>query len=192
MSKAADALRAAALETREAAWKDGIDPDGPLGVWVRSQERALAAQALMLDEQETRVIDVVTTAKAAADGQVEVLKTTLGLAQEHNKRHEIMARQSETDREKLVNHTVDQLTEQVSAKLSGALVLRQRRYDRTHRWGSAAILAGAMLGLFLGGYGLHAYEWRFEMGSVQRCLQSAVRSSDGTLFCQVKEVQASW
>ncbi len=192
MSKAADALRAAAVETREAAWRDGIDPDGPLGVWVRSQERALAAQALMLDEQETRVIDVVTTAKAAADGQVEVLKKTLALAQEHNKRHEIVARQSESDREKLVNHTVDQLTEQVSAKLSGALVLRQRRYDRTHRWGSAALAAGVVTALFLGGYSLHAYQWRFETGSVQRCLQSAVRSADGTLFCQVKAVQAQW
>ena len=126
------------------------------------------------------------------DGQVEVLKTTLQVAQEHNKRSEIMVRQSESDREKLVNHTVDQLTEQVSAKLSGALVLRQRRYDRTHRWGSAALVAGIALGLFLGGYGLHAYQWRFETGSVQRCLQSAVRSSDGTLFCQVRAVQAEW
>jgi hypothetical protein len=192
MSKASEALRAAAIETREAAWKDGIDPDGPLGVWVRSQERALAAQALMLDEQETRVTNVVTTAKEAVDGQVEVLKKTLALAQEHNKRHEILARQSETDRERLVNHTVDQLTEQVSAKLSGALVLRQRRYDRTHRWGSAALVAGVMLALFLCGYSLHAYQWRYETGSVQRCLQSAVRSADGTLFCQVKAVQAAW
>lgn len=192
MSKAAESLRAAALETREAAWKDGIDPDGPLGTWVRSQERALTAQALMLDEQETRITDVVTNAKAAVDGQVEVLKKTLALAQEHNKRSEIMVRQSESDREKLINHTVDQLTEQVSAKLSGALVLRQRRYDRTHRWGSAALVAGLMMGLFLGGYGLHAYQWRFETGGVQRCLQSAVRSADGTLFCQVKAVQAQW
>jgi len=87
---------------------------------------------------------------------------------------------------------VDQLTEQVSAKLSGALVLRQRRYDRTHRWGSAALVAGIALGLFLGGYGLHAYQWKFETGSVQRCLQSSVRSADGTLFCQVKAVQAQW
>jgi len=188
MSKAADALRAAALETREAAWKDGIDPDGPLGAWVRSQERSLTAQALMLDEQEARV----KTVKETVDGQVEVLKTTLQVAQEHNKRAEIMVRQSESDREKLVNHTVDQLTEQVSAKLSGALVLRQRRYDRTHRWGSAALVAGVALGLFLGGYSLHAYQWRFETGGVQRCLQSAVRSADGTLFCQVKAVQAQW
>jgi len=141
VSKAAEALRSAALETREAAWKDGIDPDGPLGAWVRSQERSLTAQALMHDEQEARV----KTVKETVDGQVEVLKTTLQVAQEHNKRHEILVRQSESDREKLVNHTVDQLTEQVSAKLSGALVLRQRRYDRTHRWGSAALVAGVAL-----------------------------------------------
>ncbi len=76
MSKAAEALRAAALETREAAWKDGIDPDGPLGAWVRSQERSLTAQALMLDEQEARV----KTVKETVDGQVEVLKTTLQVA----------------------------------------------------------------------------------------------------------------
>jgi hypothetical protein len=71
VSKAAEALRSAALETREAAWKDGIDPDGPLGAWVRSQERSLTAQALMHDEQEARV----KTVKETVDGQVEVLKT---------------------------------------------------------------------------------------------------------------------
>ena len=120
------------------------------------------------------------------------LKTTLQVAQEHNKRSEIALRQSEADKERLISRTVDDLTEQISAKLSGALVLRQRRYDRTHRWGSAALVAGVMAALFVGGYSLHAYQWRYETGGVQRCLQSAVRSADGTLFCQVKAVQAAW
>ncbi len=167
-------------------------PNDPMWLWSISQETALNALATLVEEQEKHSGALIRDTKVVVDSQVTALKTTLQVAQESNKRSEIVARQSASDREKLVNHTVDQLTEQVSAKLSGALVLRQRRYDRTHRWGSSALLAGAMLGLFLGGYGLHAYEWRFEMGSVQRCLQAAVRSADGTLFCQVKAVQASW
>ena len=167
-------------------------PHDPMWLWSVSQEAALNALATLVEEQEKHSTVLIQDTKVVVDNQVAALKTTLALAQEHNKRSEVIARQSEIDKERLVSRTVDDLTEQVSAKLSGALVLRQRRYDRTHRWGSAALLAGAMLALFLGGYGLHAYQWRFEMGSVQRCLQSAVRSADGTLFCQVKAVKAEW
>ena len=192
MNAAAEAIRAASLTMRDAARKEGITPHDPLWLWCVSQEAALNALAGMLEEQEKQNGTLIRDTKVVVDSQVTALKTTLQVAQEQNKRSEIMVRQSESDREKLVHHTVDQLTEQVSAKLSGALVLRQRRYDRTHRWGSAALVAGVMMGLFLGGYGLHTYLWRFETGSVQRCLQSAVRSADGTLFCQVKAVQAAW
>ena len=167
-------------------------PNDPMWLWSISQEAALNALASLVEEQEKHSDALIRDTKVVVDSQVTALRTTLQVAQESNKRSEIMVRQSESDREKLVNHTVAQLTEQVSAKLSGALVLRQRRYDRTHRWGSAALVAGTALALFLGGYGLHAYQWHFEMGSVQRCLQSAVRSADGTLFCQLKAVQANW
>jgi len=192
MSAASEALRSASLSLRDAARKEGIMPHDPMWLWSISQEAALDALAALAEEQEKNSGVLIRDTKVVVDSQVTALKTTLQVAQEQNKRSEIMARQSESDREKLVNHTVDQLTEQVSAKLSGALVLRQRRYDRTHRWGSAALVAGIALGLFLGGYGLHAYQWKFETGGVQRCLQSAVRSADGTLFCQVKAVQAQW
>jgi len=192
VSAAAEALRSASLSLRDAARKEGIMPNDPMWLWSISQEAALDALATLAEEQEKNSGTLIRDTKVVVDSQVTALKTTLQVAQEQNRRSEIMVRQSESDREKLVNHTVDQLTEQVSAKLSGALVLRQRRYDRTHRWGSAALVAGIALGLFLGGYSLHAYQWRFETGSVQRCLQSAVRSADGTLFCQVKAVQAAW
>ena len=192
MSVAAEALRSASLSLRDAARREGIMPHDPMWLWSVSQEAALNALATLVEEQEKHSTALIQDTKVVVDNQVAALKTTLALAQEHNKRSEVIARQSEIDKERLVSRTVDDLTEQVSAKLSGALVLRQRRYDRTHRWGSAALLAGAMLALFLGGYGLHAYQWRFEMGSVQRCLQSAVRSADGTLFCQVKAVRAEW
>jgi hypothetical protein len=192
VSAASEALRSASLSLRDAARKEGIMPHDPMWLWSISQEAALDALATLAEEQEKNSGVLIRDTKVVVDSQVTALKTTLQVAQEQNKRSEIMVRQSESDREKLVNHTVDQLTEQVSAKLSGALVLRQRRYDRTHRWGSAALVAGIALGVFLGGYSLHAYQWRFETGGVQRCLQSAVRSADGTLFCQVKAVQAAW
>ena len=192
MNAAAEAIRGASLSLRDAARKEGIMPHDPMWLWCVSQEAALNALASMLEEQEKHNGTLIRDTKVVVDSQVTALKTTLQVAQEQNKRSEIMVRQSESDREKLVHHTVDQLTEQVSAKLSGALVLRQRRYDRTHRWGSAALVAGVVTALFLGGYSLHAYQWRFETGGVQRCLQSAVRSADGTLFCQVKAVQAAW
>ncbi len=189
MSAASTALRAAAIGVREAALEEGIDLNGPLGVWVRSQERVLTAQAQMAEEHDRNVIALVKDTKVTVETQVETLKVTLQVAQEHNKRTQIASQHMQIQQETLVSRTVSDLTEQVSAKLSGALVIRQRRYDRTHFWGSAGLMASLALGLFFGGFALHAYEWRNETGALQRCLKTAVRNSAGTLYCEMRSVE---
>ena len=190
MSAASNELRNSAIALREAAWREGVEPDGPLGVWVRSLERTLTAQSALAEKQEAGILGVVKDAKGVIDGQVEALKKALALAEQQNKRAETALRQSEVDREKLVNHTVDELTGQVTAKLNGALVLRQQRYDRQQRLGSAGLMTAIVLGLFFGGYALHAYLWRFETGSVERCLRQTVTGSDGASYCPLSAVKS--
>ncbi len=189
MSAASAALRSAAIGVREAALEEGIDLNGPLGVWVRSQERVLTAQAQMAEEHDRNVIDLVKDTKVTVETQVETLKVTLQVAQEHNKRTQMASQHMQIQQETLVSRTVSDLTEQVSAKLSGALVLRQRRYDRTHFWGSAGLVASLALALFFGGFALHAYEWRNETGALQRCMKTALRNSAGTWYCEMRSVE---
>ena len=190
MSVESNNLRNAAIALREAAWREGVEPDGPLGIWVLSMERALTAQADMADKQKAGILAVVQDAKGLVDSQVEALKKSLALADQHNKRAETALRHAEVDREKLVNNTVNELTAQVSAKLNGALVLRQQRYDRQQRLGTAGAMTAIVLGLFFGGYALHAYLWRFETSSVERCLRQAVTSSDGVSYCPLSAVKS--
>ena len=189
MSAASAALRSAAIGVREAALEEGIDLNGPLGVWVRSQERVLTAQAQMAEEHDRNVIDLVKDTKVTVETQVETLKVTLQVAQEHNKRTQMASQHMQIQQETLVSRTVSDLTEQVSAKLSGALVLRQRRYDRLHFWGSAGLVASLALALFFGGFALHAYEWRNETGALQRCMKTALRNSAGTWYCEMRSVE---
>jgi hypothetical protein len=189
MSAASDALRAAAIGAREAAIEEGIDLNGPLGVWVRSQERILTAQAVMAEEQDKNVIGLMRDTKVTVENQVETLRVTLKVAEEHNKRTQMASQHMQIQQETLVSRTVSDLTEQVSAKLSGALVLRQRRYDRTHFWGSVGLVTSLALALFFGGFGLHAYEWRNDTGALQRCMKTAVRNSAGTWFCEMRSVE---
>lgn len=190
MSAASNDLRSAAIALREAAWREGVEPDGPLGIWVSSLERTLTAQSNLVDNQEAGILKVVQDAKGMVDGQVEALNKALAMAEQHNKRAEVALRHAEVDREKLVNSTVNELTEQVSAKLNGALVLRQRRYDRQQRLTSGGLMTAIVLGLFFGGYALHAYLWRFETGSVERCLRESVKSADGTQYCPLSAVRS--
>lgn len=190
MSAASNELRSAAIALREAAWREGVEPDGPLGIWVSSLERTLTAQSNLVDNQEAGILKVVQDAKGMVDGQVEALNKALAMADQHNKRAEVALRHAEVDREKLVNSTVNELTEQVSAKLNGALVLRQRRYDRQQRLTSGGLMTAIVLGLFFGGYALHAYLWRFETGSVERCLRESVKSADGTQYCPLAAVRS--
>ena len=189
MSAASDGLRKAALAMREAAQKEGIQPHDPMWLWATSQETALNWMADLADEQEARLGRVVSGAKDLMDTQVGGLRTALQLAEEHNKRTQMASQHMQIQQETLVSRTVSDLTEQVSAKLSGALVLRQRRYDRTHFWGSAGLVASLALALFFGGFALHAYEWRNETGALQRCMKTALRNSAGTWYCEMRSVE---
>ena len=189
MSAASTALRAAAIGVREAALEEGIDLNGPLGVFVRSQEHILTIQAQMAEEQEKNVIGLVKDTKVTVENQVETLRVTLKVAEEHNKRTQMASQHMQIQQETLVSRTVSDLTEQVSAKLSGALVLRQRRYDRVHFWGSIGLVTSLALALFFGGFGLHAYEWRNDIGAMQRCMKTALRNSAGTWYCEMRSVE---
>ena len=190
MSAASNELRNSAIALREAAWREGVEPDGPLGIWVRSMERTLTAQSDMADKQEAGLRAVVNDAKGLVDSQVDALKKALAMSDQHNKRAEIALRHAEVDREKLVNNTVNELTAQVSARLNGALVLRQQRYDRQQRLGTAGAMTAIVLGLFFGGYALHAYLWRFETSSVERCLRQVMTGSDGVSYCPLSAVKS--
>jgi len=123
------------------------------------------------------------------DTQVAALRTALKLAEEHNKRTQMASQHMQIQQETLVSRTVSDLTEQVSAKLSGALVLRQRRYDRTHFWSSIGLVTSLALALFFGGFALHAYEWRNETGAMQRCMKTALRNSAGVWYCEMRSVE---
>jgi len=174
---------------REAALEEGIDLNGPLGVFVRSQERILTIQAQMAEDQDKNVLSLVKDTKVTVENQVETLRVTLKVAEEHNKRTQMASQHMQIQQETLVSRTVSDLTEQVSAKLSGALVLRQRRYDRTHFWGSIGLVTSLALALFFGGFALHAYEWRNETGALQRCMKTALRNSAGTWYCEMRSVE---
>ncbi len=189
MSVASDALRSASLELYEAARKEGIVVGDPLWVWVKSQVTAINVMADLTDEHRVRLDTVFIDAKEVASNQAVALQTTLKLAEEHNKRTQMASQHMQIQQETLVSRTISDLTEQVSAKLSGALVLRQRRYDRVHFWGSIGLVTSLALALFFGGFGLHAYEWRNDIGAMQRCMKTALRNSAGTWYCEMRSVE---
>ena len=190
MNKAIQAIRTAARSLRDTAQREGILPQDPMWLWAISQETALNALADLAEVQEAGVHGVVKDSKGLVDSQVEALKRAFALADQHNKRAEMALRHAEVDREKLVNNTVNELTAQVTAKLNGALVLRQQRYDRQQRLTTGGAMTAIVLGLFFGGYALHAYLWRFETSSVERCLHQAVTGSDGVSYCPLSAVKS--
>lgn len=86
---------------------------------------------------------------------------------------------------------VNELTAQVTAKLNGALVLRQQRYDRQQRLTTGGTMTAIVLALFFGGYALHAYLWRYETSSIERCMRQAVVGTDGTSYCPLSAVKSN-
>jgi hypothetical protein len=190
MNKAIQAIRNAARSLREAAQREGILPQDPMWLWVISQEAALNTLADFAELQEAGIHGAVKDAKGLVDSQVEAIKKALVLSDQHNKRAEMALRHAEVDREKLVDSTVNELTAQVTAKLNGALVLRQQRYDRQQRLTTGGTMTAIVMALFFGGYALHAYLWRYETGGVERCMRQAVSDANGTQYCPLSAVKS--
>ena len=61
---AAEELRAAAEDMEEAAWREGVRPSGPLGVWVQAARRTLVSLADIVERQSDAVTSSVANARA--------------------------------------------------------------------------------------------------------------------------------
>ena len=74
MNPAVEQLRAAVERLVHEGRAEGIEPDGPLGVWLEAPSEALEGLAAVLDGQEERFEALLTNIRAA--NQTELAKLT--------------------------------------------------------------------------------------------------------------------
>jgi len=195
---AGEKLRATAKEMEEAAWREGIDPHGPLGVFVRAMRATILVMADVAERQANGVVNTVRDARAMVEAEaIKVRKVSdqAFLAVEAARTaHASFEVQKDEVFTKMVKAMVPQMVKAVGA----AVVIRQRRYNWTVHWDRAAGIATVAAGLLLGGYvwgswypSNSAIAGTVALDRIRQCEASPVRD-DRTheSFCSMKALLA--
>ena len=199
MDPVAKKLRDAAAGLAEAARKEAIEPDGPLGQWVQAQEAIIAALADLAEHVEQQVYGAVSDLHELAKVDVARLREMIRLASLSNDRAITEAASLTVRKDQALTDIVKTMAPQMVKAIGEAVVIRERRYNWTVHWERAAGIAAAAGSLLLGGYvwGGHSSDVEAAaaaqmMERVRHCQASPIRDErTHEAFCFLKTLVAS-
>ena len=182
-------LRAAAERLLREGRDEGIEPDGPLGSWLKAQAEALDAFAGVLDGHEHRFQEQLDGVKAASQMELAKLATALQAADKAVERGDQAIRQARTaaiaatvQQEAVTQRMIEETLPKFADALKGALVIRETRWNRERAWRRHAVLAAAVLAVFAGGYGLCSWSDQDRLAAFDGCLAQPIVSA-GRVYC---------
>ena len=140
------------VEMEEAAWREGIDPTGPLGIFVKAMQRALTVMAEASDRQASGVVRAIENARAMTEAEVAKAQLTNQLAATALDKAKTAHAGFEVQRERLITKLVDTIVPQMVAAVGEAVVIRERQHNQKVQWRRAFSIAALGGGLLLGGF----------------------------------------
>ena len=196
MNPAVEQLRAAVDRLMREGRSEGIEPDGPLGVWLEAQAEALQGFAAVLDGQEARFEQVLARIEAANKAELDKLTAAVTLARESAQQGELALLQA---RNAQVLHVVEaQNVEQRMIKdtlpkfiqaMKGALIIRETRWNRRMESVRFSLAGLLLVGVFAGGFAASVRRDQDQVATANHCLATAF-PSNGHVYCQLDTVQA--
>ena len=193
-----DALRATAKEMVEAAWREGIDEHGPLGVFVRSMHATILVMADVAERQANAVVNTVREARLMVEAEAMKARKACELAFLAVEAAKTAHASFEVQKDEVVAKMVKETVPQMVKAVGGAVVIRERRYNWTVHWGRAAGIAAIAGGLLFGGYTWGS--WRPDNAAlsgavalerIRQCEASPIRDErTKDAFCPLKALLA--
>jgi hypothetical protein len=183
-------LRAAADRLLAAGRAEGIEIDGPLGIWLEAQAGALIGLDAVLKSQSEAISERLGAIEARSASEMRNLQVAIEGANHVVRQGEVAlrsARQAQVglvvEREHLVAKMIKETLPMFANKLQGALVIEAEAWNakkRDMRFAMAAAIAGA---IFMTGYCFSWFQDSGEVVAYQRCMAHPVQA-DGLLYCQ--------
>ncbi len=183
-SVAIEDLRGSVEDMEQAAWREGIDPGGPLGVWVTTMRQGLMAFANVVERQSVRVEGVVTDTRGLVDAEIAQLRlASEGAVRAMNEANATFNR-AKIETEKLALKTIDDLTPKLLQEIREGVIIRERRYNRGVEWRRAILAGTAVLSLVIGGYAWRSLQGNGDAGAALiRCEQHPMQAATGEKYC---------
>ncbi len=191
VNPAVEQMRGAVERLLRVGRAEGIEPGGPLGMWLEAQAEALQGFAAILDGQEARFEQALATVEAANRSELDKLSAAVALAREAAQQGELALLQARNakivmvvERENLVQRMIKETLPEFVKALKGALVIRETRWNRRKesvRFGLAGLLFVAVFGA---GYGLSFWRDQNDVAAFDRCLASQIVAA-GHVYCSL-------
>ncbi|UZO94694.1 hypothetical protein [Roseomonas mucosa] len=187
-SVAAEELRALAEDLEQAAWRMDINPEDPLGIWSIAMRRTVVGIANLVERQERGVESVIERSWVLVDKEVTALRVMGDTAALQIGEAQAALAKAKVDAEKLTLQTLHDLTPKIVGQIRDAVVIREKRYNRTMRWRQYALISAATVGLMVGGYSLRAWQDLDDTSALARCAAATTKASDGSEYCALKSL----
>ena len=191
MRTAVEGLRAAAERLLAEGRREGIEPDGPLGLWLVAQAQALNGLADVLDGQADRFDEIVGRIEQGAAREMEKIAALAALADKTLQKGELALRQArnaqinlEVAQEQAVQRMIKETLPMFARNLKEALVIREQRWNRDTAWRRYAAAAAVALAILVSGYALRTWGDRDQSPTLDWCLAHPMQGS-GHIYCDI-------
>lgn len=183
-SVAFEDLRAAAEDMEQASLREGIAPDGPLGVWVSAMRRGLVAFANVIEHQSDRVEGTVGGARKLVEAEIVRLRLSNEGAIQAMNEATVTFNRSKIDAEKMSLKTISDLTPKLLQEIREGVIIRERRHNRGVEWRRAIMAVTVGLSLVIGGYAWRSFQSEGDTGAaIMRCMKEPLVAADGRRYC---------
>ena len=194
MNPAIEQLRAAVDRLMREGRSEGIEPDGPLGVWLEAQAEALQGFAAVLDGQDARFDQALAKVEAANKSELEKLAAAVTLAREATQQGELALMQarnaqvlhvveSQNAEHRMIKETLPKFIQ----AMKGALVIRETRWNRRKESVRFSLVGLFLVGIFAGGFAACFWRDQDQVAFSNHCVATAF-SSGGHVYCQLDAV----
>lgn len=185
---AAEDLRASAEDMEQAAWREGIDPTGPLGVWVTALRWSLTTLAGISEKQSQGVAAAIKGTRQLVDAEIAQLRIANEAAVRAMNEANAALSRAKVDTEKLTLKTLGDLAPKILEHIRDAVVIRERRYNRKVEWRRGILVGMAVLGLVVGGYSWRTWQDHDANAALERCLEHQLQAANGDKFCALSSL----
>lgn len=178
MISGTERLRLAIDRLEKAARDDFIQADGMLGAWVAAQIDVLNALYVQEEAREEQLRELIEGAKATAEAQAQQMRAEVNKLQQYIAKGELDLAQAQSK-------SVEAIGDGIAERIQGALVIREKAYNRTKHFTTTLMATAALLGTLLGGYAWSSHDHAISMEAQlwARCRASLVTDKQGRLLC---------
>jgi hypothetical protein len=190
-------LRHAALDLVRAGRAEGIEPDGPLGLWLEGQARALGGLADVLDGQTRRFDETLARIEDAAKVELAKLSAAIGGANQIARQGELALRQARqvhlamvAEQETVVVRMMRETLPMFAERLQKVLVVREQRWNADLRRRRYALTGAVTLAVFMAGFALSWWQDSGLVSAFDRCLEHPLQAA-GRFYCSLDSLVAA-